>query len=99
MAKFFSGELKNILTSGAKSKIAALMILKNIKDFRKRMDYSEYGGAPLLGTAKPVIKAHGNSDAAAFSKAIKIAINYAELNIPEKIKESINANKDKKLLT
>ena len=74
-------------------------MMSGLKGLKKKFDYKEYGAAPIIGVNKPVIKAHGNSDAAAFSKAIKIAINYAELNIPEKIKESINANKDKKLLT
>lgn len=96
MAKFFSGELKNILTSGAKSKIAALMILKNIKDFRKRMDYSEYGGAPLLGTAKPVIKAHGSSDAKAFYNAIRQAKLYIERDVINEITDALETMKNSK---
>ena len=39
-----------------------------IKDFKKSMDYTEYGGAPLLGVMKPVIKAHGSSNPKAFKK-------------------------------
>ena len=47
------------------------MVMKNVKEFKKKVDYSEYGGAPLLGTAKPVIKAHGSSNARAFYNAIR----------------------------
>lgn len=76
MAKFFSGELKALLTKDFKSKIAALMVLNNVKEFKKKVDYSEYGGAPLLGTAKPVIKAHGSSNAKAFYNAIRQAKQF-----------------------
>ena len=54
--------------------LAAAMVMKNIKDFKKKVDYSEYGGAPLLGTAKPVIKAHGSSDEKAFYNALNKAV-------------------------
>ena len=61
-----------------KTKLAAAMVMKNIKDFKKKVDYSEYGGAPLLGTAKPVIKAHGSSDEKAFYNAIRQAKLFTE---------------------
>ncbi len=76
MGKFISRELKGMLMTGLKSKIGALFILKKVKAFRKRMDYSEYGGSPLLGTSKPVIKAHGSSDAKAFYNAIRQAYQF-----------------------
>lgn len=76
MGKFISRELKGMLMTGLKSKIGALFILKKVKAFRKKMDYSEYGGSPLLGTSKPVIKAHGSSDAKAFYNAIRQAYQF-----------------------
>ena len=85
MGKFFSGELKNVLTKDFKSKIAALMVLKNVNEFKKKVDYSEYGGAPLLGTAKPVIKAHGSSDAKAFYNAIRQAKQFTETKVIDTI--------------
>ena len=42
------------------------------------MDYSEYGGAPLMGIARPVIKAHGSSNAKAFKNAIRQAVTFVE---------------------
>ncbi len=76
MGKFISRELKGMLMNGFNSKLAALLILKKVKAFRKKMDYSEYGGSPLLGTSKPVIKAHGSSDAKAFYNAIRQAYQF-----------------------
>ncbi|MCI5751375.1 MAG: phosphate acyltransferase PlsX [Oscillospiraceae bacterium] len=73
MAKFFSHELKNILLDGVASKIAAVLIMPKIKNFKKKFDYKEVGGAVLMGISKPVIKAHGSSDGTAFFNAIRQA--------------------------
>ena len=62
--------LKNIAT-----KLAYLTVKGGFKDLKKMMDSEEVGGAPLLGAAKPVIKAHGSSKA----KGIKNAIRQARL--------------------
>lgn len=96
MGKFFSGELKTILTKGAKNKIAALMIMPSVKEFKKKVDYSEYGGAPLLGTAKPVIKAHGSSDAKAFYNAVRQAKQFAETDVIGEISSALAEMKSEK---
>ena len=95
MAKFFAGELKILLTANAKSKLAALLVMKNVKAFRKKVDYSEYGGAPLLGTAKPVIKAHGSSDAKAFYNAIRQAKTFTETGVIATITDALATMKNK----
>ena len=89
MGKFFSGELKNIFKSSAKSKLAAVMVMKDINNFKKKVDYSEYGGAPLLGTAKPVIKAHGSSDAKAFYNAVRQAKQFTETGVIDMITDAL----------
>ncbi len=94
MGKFFSKELKGILMKDFKSKFGALFVLNNIKEFKKKMDYSEYGGAPLLGTAKPVIKAHGSSDAKAFYNAVRQAKLFTERNVISEITSSLESMKD-----
>ena len=53
------------------------------------MDSSEVGGAPLLGVRKPVIKAHGNSDAKAIKNAIKQAVLFTQNNVIENITKSL----------
>ena len=47
-----------------------------MKEFKSKMDYKEYGGAPILGLTKPVFKAHGNSNSDTFKNAIKQTIDY-----------------------
>ncbi|MFA5658822.1 MAG: phosphate acyltransferase PlsX [Oscillospiraceae bacterium] len=85
MGSFFGKTLKDMLLSGMKSKLAAALLMDKVKDFKKKMDYSEYGGAPLLGTAKPVIKAHGSSKELAFFNAIRQAKSFAEKKVIEEI--------------
>lgn len=95
MGKFFSNELKSILTSGAKNKLAAVMIMPSVKAFKKKVDYSEYGGAPLLGTTKPVIKAHGSSDAKAFYNAVRQAKLFTETGVIDTITAALAEMKNK----
>ncbi len=87
--KLISGALKEMLTKNLKSKLAALLIMSEINAFRKRFDYKEYGGAPLLGICKPVIKAHGSSDAKAFKNAIRQACTFAESGMIREIEKSL----------
>ena len=91
MGSYFSHTLKDMLTSNIGGKLAALMIMPKIKEFRKKMDYKEVGGAVLLGISKPVIKAHGSSDATAFYNAIRQAKNCVEGKIIEEITSSLAA--------
>ena len=65
MSKMFK---KNVL-----SKLAAVLVMKDIKAFKKLLDYREIGGTQFLGIKKPVIKAHGSSDVLAFRNAIRQA--------------------------
>lgn len=73
MGSFFSGELKGMLTEGLSGKLAALLIMKKVKAFKKKLDYTEVGGGVLMGVAKPVIKAHGSSNGKAFFNAVRQA--------------------------
>ena len=91
MGSYFSHTLKDMLTSNLGGKLAALMIMPKIKEFRKKMDYKEVGGAVLLGISKSVIKAHGSSDATAFYNAIRQAKNCVEGKIIEEITSSLAA--------
>ncbi len=87
--KLISKVLRDMLTKSFKSKLAALLIMSQVNDFRKRMDYKEYGGAPLLGISKPVIKAHGSSDAKAIKNAIRQACIFAESGMIRQIEEAL----------
>lgn len=94
MGKFFSNELKGMLMNGFLSKIGALCLLKKIKAFKKKMDYTEYGGAPLLGTSKPVIKAHGSSNAKAIYNAIRQAKSFSEGDVIGEVTKALAAIKE-----
>ncbi|MFZ2539210.1 MAG: phosphate acyltransferase PlsX [Oscillospiraceae bacterium] len=89
LGKMFSNALKSIFMDGLKGKLSALLVMTGIKGFKNKMDYTEYGGAPLMGTAKPVIKAHGSSNAKAFKNAIRQARDFAERGVIEEITASI----------
>lgn len=81
MGKLLSGELKAMFKGGLGGIVAYLLIKSKLKAFKKRFDAKEHGGAPILGLKKVVIKAHGSSDAKAFSNAIRQAINCVNINV------------------
>ncbi len=74
---------KNILT-----KLCYLVLKPGLRGIKNKMNASEVGGAPLLGTKKPVFKAHGNSDALAFKNAIHKAMLFAEKGVIDTIENS-----------
>lgn len=86
---YFAGEMKKMFTKSLGTKLAAVMVKDGLRGFKKKMDYKEVGGAPLLGIAKPVVKAHGSSDPRAFKSAIRQAIQYAESGIIASIEQNI----------
>ena len=82
--------LKEEIMRNTTTKLGALLLKPAFKKLKRRMDYSEYGGAPLLGIDGIIIKAHGSSDAKAISSAIKQAYRAVETKINEQIKEKIS---------
>ena len=83
MSKMFK---KNLL-----SKLAAGLVMKDIKAFKKLLDYREIGGTQFLGIKKPVIKAHGSSDALAFRNAVRQAMDAAKSDISEELENGLKA--------
>nr|WP_300095441.1 phosphate acyltransferase PlsX [Sedimentibacter sp.] len=81
--------LKNELMSSTRTKIGAALIKPALMNFKNKFDYSEHGGAPLLGVKAPLIKAHGSSDERAIKNAIRQAKMCCESNVNELIEESI----------
>ena len=77
-AKFLLKELKGVFLSSAKTKMAAALVTPGLAEMKKLLDPGEIGGTPFLGISKPVIKAHGSSDARAVRNAILRAKEYAE---------------------
>lgn len=89
--------IKETLISSTKGKIGALLIRDDMRKLKSFMDYSEYGGAPLLGVNGGVIKAHGSSNSTAIKNAIKQGIKFAEGNVVEDIKEFIKSMEEKEI--
>ncbi len=87
MGKFFFGKLKTMYTANAASKLSYLLMKKQLYGLKDEFDASEYGGAPLIGLAKPVIKAHGNSDAKAIYNAVKQAAAFSRSGAIQKFDE------------
>lgn len=88
MGSFFSKKLKWIF-SGL-GKIGAIVSLGKIKELRRQMDYKEVGGSALLGVKKPVIKAHGSSDATAFFNAVRQAKKIVDGNVIGEIESYVS---------
>ena len=89
MGKFMLKTLKTLFYSSKKGMMAGLMLKDQVGVLKKQFDASEYGGAPLLGIAKPVIKAHGSSDANAIKNAVRQAIEFVKTGINEDIERRI----------
>lgn len=79
-ALYFSKNLKDMLMKNILTKISALILKGGISEFKKKFDYNEHGGAPVLGAKGAVIKAHGSSNALAFYNAIRQAKKFHEAN-------------------
>lgn len=84
-----TGMIKKIFLKNVFSKAAAMMVKGGLREFKKSMDYTEYGGAPVLGVTRPVIKAHGSSNGKAFYHAIRQAKKLTEERLVDAIAENI----------
>lgn len=89
VAKWLFKELKGTFMASTKNKLAAAVIKKDVKGVAKKIDPNEVGGTALLGISKPVIKAHGSSEAEAFFAAIRQAAAFAESGIVNDITENV----------
>lgn len=92
VAKSFSSMIKEIFMKSPLTKVAALLVKNGLGEMKKGMDYTEYGGAPLLGVKGLVVKAHGSSNAKAFMNAIRYAEKAAASGVVEKIAAEVQAS-------
>lgn len=89
------GMLKKTMLKSLKTKLAAAVLKPSLREMKSKMDYTEYGGAPLLGSAKPVFKTHGDSNAKTFKNAILNAEKFAKARVNEEIAALIAKEKEK----
>ena len=83
-----ASKIKGIFKKNIWSKLGYLLCRSGVQEVKNMLDYREIGGTMLLGISKPVIKAHGSSDA----RAIRSAIRQAMLAVQSGITEEIKAN-------
>ena len=93
--KYMMKSLKGVFYKNTGNKLAALYLKKDLTGMKKSLDVNEVGGTALIGISKPVIKAHGSSNAAAIFAAIRQAVSFSESGIIEDIKANINDMKIK----
>ncbi len=80
-AHLFSQSLRQSLKSTVTSQVGALLSKKAFNEFKKRLDYSEYGGAPLLGVRGVCIVGHGSSNDRAIMNGIRVAAEFAQAEV------------------
>ena len=92
LAEMIGSNLKRLFKSNWLSKLGYLLLKPRLDEFKKKVDYSETGGAPLLGVNGVVIIAHGSSSPKAIKNAINRARELSEKNINAHIQQGIEAN-------
>ena len=92
-AMFMGSMLKRMFKKSLGSKLGYLLCKSGVQDMMKLLDYREIGGTQFLGIKKPVIKAHGSSDALAFRNAVKQAMTAAEGDFTAQLEKSLAALK------
>ena len=85
MANLVRTALKESLKATITRQVGALLSRSAFTDFKKRLDHTEYGGAPLLGVKGVCIITHGSSNANAIKNAVRVAAEFAERGINESI--------------
>jgi glycerol-3-phosphate acyltransferase PlsX len=89
VALVLAGMLKEALSSTASAKLGAALAQRALRKFKKRVDYSEYGGAPLLGVRGVCIITHGGSNANGVKNAIRVASEFAAGEVNNKIQREL----------
>lgn len=89
VAKFMAAAIKGVFTRNTVTKLGYLACKGGLDEFRELFNQDKIGGAPFLGIAKPVIKAHGSSNEIAVMNAVRQAIAYTKSGMIEEVKQNI----------
>lgn len=87
--KYMMTQLKGVFYKNGLNKLAAAVLKKDLAAMKKTMDVNEVGGTALVGISKPVIKAHGSSNAASIFAAVRQAVAFVQSGLIEDITENI----------
>jgi glycerol-3-phosphate acyltransferase PlsX len=91
LVEHVAGMLKKALQSSLSAQMGYVLSRRAFAEFRKKIDYSEYGGAPLLGLRGVVVIGHGRSNANAIKNAIRVAAELCRSKVNEKIEQELSA--------
>jgi len=94
LAEAIGAMIKEEVKGSLMAKLAYLLARGAVNDIKKKLDYSEYGGAPLLGVDGVVIIGHGRSSAKAVKNAIRLAHEYAQIGLPKLLVQSLEENQE-----
>jgi glycerol-3-phosphate acyltransferase PlsX len=83
--------LKESLKATITRQVGALLSRSAFTDFKKRLDHTEYGGAPLLGVKGVCIITHGSSNANAMKNAVRVAAEFSESGVNQSIERGLAA--------
>ena len=89
MGLLFLREMKNRFTADVRSKMGAMLLKSKLIGVKKDFDYTEYGGAPILGVKGALLKMHGSSDEVAVKQTILKSIPYVEGGVVDIIQNSV----------
>jgi phosphate acyltransferase len=87
VGRFVREVLRASLTRTVTAQVGALLSRRAFNDFRRRLDYTEYGGAPLLGVRGVCIIGHGSSNDNAIYNGIRVAYEFARAGVTERIEQ------------
>ena len=93
VGSFAGSALKTMFKKNLLTKLAALAVMPGLNDFKAKLDPNKVGGTAFIGIARPVIKAHGASNAEAIENAIGQATAFARSGLIEKIEKNVNLMK------
>ena len=89
-AKELFGKIKGVFLKNIRTKLAALLIKKELKELKQYFDYNRYGGAVVLGVKKPVLKTHGSANAVAIAAVIRAASEFSGSGAIDIIEDKIS---------
>ena len=89
-ANFITSELKKAMTNNLIGKISSLLNIKNLRNFKKRLDPRLYNGAIFIGLDAPVVKSHGGTDYLGFSNSLDVCKKIVKGDLINKIKNNIS---------
>lgn len=87
-------KIKGIFSKNLKTKIAAAMVMPELKAMKKDFDYNEYGGAPIMGVCKPVFKAHGSAKAKTMKSAIRLTMQFVQADVTGAVTKALESSRE-----